>query len=323
MEKILITGATGYIGRFLTRRLLDEGYLLFLLTRDRLKIPSEFKDKRCKIYEGDIRDSNTLRDIEKVDVVFHLAADISIHGDRGTLWKINVEGTKNILDLSLKLGVKKFIFASSIEAVGPASLNDLPIDETFSPRPANPYGESKLEAEKIVNGYCEKEGLNTVIARIGTVYGLCTPFIFPIIKSLLSRDKFSHSCYPFYDSYIHFIYITDLIEMLLRSYRRSAANGKTYFLVGNKYIKFRELAELIAFFIGKDLIFIDDNKLLEGSVHMAYSNKKAREELGFTPLVDIKEGIGRTIIWFFQNGYLPIRIGFDQRLKNYLRSILR
>ena len=323
MEKLLITGATGYIGRFLTRRLLDEGYSLFLLTRDRRKVSDDLKAKGCEIYEGDIKDKKSLRNIEEVDGIFHLAADITIHGDRETLWNTNVEGTRNILDLSLKLGVKKFIFASSIEAVGPISLEELPADEIFPPRPVNPYGESKLEAEKIVNEYCKKEGLNTVIARIGTVYGLGTPFIFPIVESLLSRDKFSQVSYPFEDRYIHLVYINDLIEMLLRSYCMSVTNGKTYFLVGNKYIKFRELAELIAFLIGKDLFFIDDYKSLEGPVYMAYSNKKAREELGFSPMVDIKEGMGRTISWFFQNGYLPIRSGFNQRLRDYVRSFLR
>ena len=323
MEKLLITGATGYIGRFLTRRLLEDGYSVSLLTRDKHKVPNEFKTKGCKIYQGDIKNKDTLKDIEEVDGIFHLAADKTINGDREILWRANVLGTKNLLDLSLKLGVKKFIFASSIEAVGPASLAALPVDETFPPKPANPYGESKLDAEELVNEYHKKDSLNTVVARIGTVYGLGIPFIFPIVESLLSKDKFSQMSYPFYDRYIHLIYITDLIELLIRCYVLPVINGKTYFLVGNNYIKFKELTKLIAFFIGKDLFFIDENKPLEGPVHMAYANKKAREELGFSPLVDIEKGIGRTIIWFFQNGYLPIKTGLKQRLRNYVRSFVK
>lgn len=323
METILITGATGYIGQFLARRLLGEGYPLFLASRNRHNVPKGLKAKGCKAYQGDIKDKKSLKDMEKVDAIFHLAADKTIHGDRETLWKTNVEGTRNILDLSLKLGVKKFIFASSIEAVGPVSLEGLPVNETLPSRPSNPYGESKFEAEKLISEYCKKDGLNAVIARIGTVYGLSSSFIFPIVESLVCKNKFSQNSYPFEDRYIHLVYITDVIEMLIKSYLTPVNEGKTYFFVGDEYIKFRELSELIAFLIGKDLVFVGDNKSLEGPVHMGYSNEKAKQELGFSPKVDIKEGVGRTIIWLFQNGYLPLKSGLRQRLRDYLKSFLK
>lgn len=324
MEKILITGATGYIGRFLTTRLIKEGYALSLLTRDTSNVPNELKAKGCKVYQGDIADKKILKNIEKVDAVFHLAADINIHGNQDNLWKINVEGTRNILDFSLRCGVRKFILASSIEAVGCASLEELPINETFPPRPKNPYGQSKFEAEKVVNAYHKKEGLNTVIARIGTVYGLGTPFIFPIVQFLVGKDKFSQNLYPFEDRYIHLVYITDVIEMLIKSYLMSQAIGKTYFFVGNEYIKFRELSKLIASLIGKDLIFVDEKETNEKrSSHMAYSNEKIKEELDLSPIVGIKEGIEKTIDWFFQNGYLPIKVGFKQKLKIFLRPFIK
>ncbi len=315
MKRILITGATGYIGRFLTNRLLEEGYSLILLTRNKHKILREWATKGCKIYEGDITNYNTLTKIEKekIDYVFHLAAILNVPDKAENFLKINVEGTKNILNLALKCGVKKFVFASSIEAIGATSLKELPVDETCSPRPTNLYGKSKFEAEKLVNEYHQKynqKGLKTTIARIGIVYGLDTAFVFPIVKLLLKEAKpaknnhnfQNENNYYFQKRYIHLIYITDLIEMLVRCLK-PIANGKTYFLVGNEYILSNELTELISSFLdepSKYLIFSSDKKPSKESIHMAYSNKKVIKELGFNPKIKLEEGVKKTIDWLFK-----------------------
>lgn len=315
MGKVLITGATGYIGHHLVKRLLEEGYELILIIRNKEKIHKEIRDNiNICIIEVDISDERSTQIIkEKIDAIFHLAADTKINGDLNELNKINVTGTRNILDLAVRNNVRKFIFASSIEAVGPVSLNNIPVDESISLNPVSAYGKTKADAENLVKSFNKENNLEIVIARIGTVYGLHRRFIFPIVERIMKSTGFSYQEYPFQNRYIHPIYITDLIEMLYESLIESKAGSQTYFFVGDEYIEFRALSKVIADKLNKKLFFKGKRpKLSNDCVHMAYTNKKAKQDLQLSSLVDINAGIEKTIEWYFKNKYLPFKFNLKQ-----------
>ncbi|MCF7916711.1 MAG: NAD(P)-dependent oxidoreductase [Candidatus Omnitrophica bacterium] len=165
--RILITGNSGFIGRFLSEKLIDKGYAVLGLDIKQDKHAQGY----LQCFKGDILSK---RDVEKtadeVNLIIHLAAK---HHDFGVskeeFYKVNVEGTKNILDCASRKNIKKLIFVSSV-----AVYNDenMPVDESTELKPKNLYGKSKLEAEKLVKEWASRDPERSVIVvRPAVVFG--------------------------------------------------------------------------------------------------------------------------------------------------------
>jgi len=166
-----VTGASGHIGNNLCRELLKEGYKVKALVREDVDALQNFD---VEFVKGDISNKESLQKLTKdADVVFHLAAIISITGNsKDILTKINIEGTKNIIEASLKQNVKRFIHFSSVHAISQYPLNK-PLTENNSlvGKDAYAYDRSKAGAEKVVLEAC-KNGLNAVILNPTSVIGI-------------------------------------------------------------------------------------------------------------------------------------------------------
>lgn len=148
---IAITGATGFIGKNLVKSLADDGREITVLVRNNRKINS-FKGLDIVIKKGDLLDKESLKSfVQGNRYLIHLASVISSR-NQGDYSRVNVEGMKNIVETSQTLGIKKFIYISSIDAqISPDSL----------------YGSTKAAAEKIL----EKSSLDYVILRPSVIYG--------------------------------------------------------------------------------------------------------------------------------------------------------
>lgn len=328
-KNILLTGATGYIGSELVKRLLEENFDIAILTRHlNFEGFRNLMECGCKIYEGSIENRKDLQQIKNIDTIIHLAACLHLDGDRKSIWSINVEGTRNLLDIAVSLGAEKFICASSIEATGPVEKEAIPADEEYPCKPCFFYGETKLEAEKLVMKYREEYDLKTYIMRIGNVYGgKKDNFILPIVNSIRKRDEFFLNLGSYKDRFLHFIHINDVVEAFIRLITLSQVKEELFFLVGDEPITIGDLCKLICFLIGEREQIINDacnkeptkeeiEKLINvnglvkyimggigNRIYRVYSNKKLKKEL-ITPQVDLKEGIGKTIIDFYKRGII-------------------
>ncbi len=176
-SKILVTGSTGFIGSHLVEFLLKDGVdsnSLRLLVK-----PGESLDNlpsgKFEIIWGDIRDKKVVKKaVEGVDVIYHLAAKTVFEGDTYRDFKdVNVDGTKNLLESIKGENIKKFILFSSIAVYGlPAYAGErIKCDETWPHKPAEDYGRSKLEAERMLIKAHEERGIPYIIVRPTTVYG--------------------------------------------------------------------------------------------------------------------------------------------------------
>lgn len=170
--KFFVTGATGFIGHELVKKLLENGYRVNILVRspEKLDLPDS---ENLKIYVGNLSDTGIIeKGVEGCDGVYHLAAYANIWSKNKNLpYEINVTGTKNILEAALKKGIKKFVFTSTAGVLKPSENHEL-IDES-SPMPyfyLTDYEKSKSEAEKLSLDYHQK-GLPVVIVRPSKVYG--------------------------------------------------------------------------------------------------------------------------------------------------------
>jgi len=260
--KILVTGATGYIGYKLAMEAARRNYTVHILVRDLLSPLLPVHPNIIK-FKGDITDKGSvMAAMMNCDKVMHAAAIAKLSAkDNSIFYSVNVEGTRNMLDAALALGVKRFVFTSSGAVIGPSG--KYPMSEN-DPRIAafeNDYEISKHWAEELVKEYCRK-GLFAIIVAAPRVYGPghdCNGNTMNVLlKNILSmRLAFVPSCdhvvanYAFVDDVIigHFLAMD------------KGLGGEKYIL-GGENISYRSFFQTIRQNTGKNVRLIRIHKSL-------------------------------------------------------------
>ncbi|MCJ7570767.1 MAG: NAD-dependent epimerase/dehydratase family protein [Candidatus Thermoplasmatota archaeon] len=161
--KVLVTGATGFIGRYLLEDRIKNNYEVRVLTRQ-----TSYKNKDIDIFLGDITKKETIADaFQGIDLVFHNAAYAMDWGDKSEMYKANVEGTLNVANICREKKVLRLIFTSSAGVYGFPNSN-AEIDEDYEKKPFNYYHKTKLESEYVLQKYSD---LNVSIIRPCLVLG--------------------------------------------------------------------------------------------------------------------------------------------------------
>lgn len=167
-RQVLVTGGAGYIGAHLVRRLIKSGYKVVVL--DNLSTGKrENLSPDATFVEGDLSDVNLLRDIfatSHFEAVFHMAASIEVEESvkyPQKYFENNVGNTGKLLAAMEEAGIKNIIFSSTAAVYGEQQI--IPITETAETRPNNPYGASKLLAEKLIEYYVNYAGFNAIVFR--------------------------------------------------------------------------------------------------------------------------------------------------------------
>jgi nucleoside-diphosphate-sugar epimerase len=172
MPTALVTGATGAVGPALVERLLGEGLRVRLVSRGALPVP--WPREKVEAVRGDVTDRATVgRAVEGMDWVFHLAAQLHVARPDSSLAptfeRVNVEGTRVLVEEAARAGVKRLVFFSTISVYGPTGPEGA--DEDSVPRPDTLYGETKLRAEDVVRSAPGSGDLTTAVLRLAAVYG--------------------------------------------------------------------------------------------------------------------------------------------------------
>jgi len=327
-QTILVTGATGFIGGHLARRLVGEGARVRALVRSPHKAAG-LADLGIEIFPGDITDPDAvLRATRGVDIVYHAAAWADEQGDRDAVWAVNVEGTRHMVDAAIAAGVARFIHLSSCAVYG--SLQRMDIDESTPPRmTGRVYHDSKVAAEEVVFAAYRDHGLPVVVARPSQVYGPGSPqFTIRVVEAVKAGKVI------LVDGGRHFfkpIYIDNLIDALVLCARVDEAVGealnitdgypvpwKDFFaaygrMVGVTSFPSAPYPAAYAYALFKELLSkvtgrrssINREVVRTFRSHNSFSNAKARRILGWEPAVDFEEGMRRTEAWLRENGYLP------------------
>ncbi|MCK4639079.1 MAG: NAD-dependent epimerase/dehydratase family protein [Bacteroidales bacterium] len=328
MNKVAVTGASGHVGSGLCRELINKRFNVKVLIRKDVR---GIQDLNLEIVKGDLLDISSLEELcTDVEIVFHLAAQIAINGKNvNEVYKTNVEGTKNLINICIKKGIKRLVYFSSIHALSSAPLDE-PLNENrqLVESSRTIYDISKADGERSVIE-AVKEGLDAVILNPTAIIG---PYDFKpsylgqaLIKLYLNKlPMLVPGGYNWVD-------VRDVTNATI-SAAIKGRSGERYILSGT-WLSLKDLSLLLEKVTGNKtpkivcptamaklaLPFIKIIALITKE-HPLYTknsldillncnrnivNAKAKKELGFNPR-PLEKTISDTIDWYKANSYIRV-----------------
>ncbi len=300
-KKILVTGGAGFIGSNLVDK-LSPGNRVFVLDNLSSGSLSNLEKSRDRItfIKGDILDKGLLKEIvAKVEFVFHLAANVgnvkSIE-DPAFDMEVNIKGTINLLEACLKSNIERLVYSASAAIFGEA--RHLPIDEDHPVNPESPYAVSKLAAEKYCFAFHKVHGLPVSAVRYFNVYGprQGTSGYANVIAIFFQRIREGKPLTIYGDGKQtrDFVFVEDVVRANILAAVQPAAVGEVCNIATGQEADVNQLVSLI------NEISRRENRVIHaepraGEVRHSRGNiEKARKVLGYSPKIDLKEGLSLT-----------------------------
>jgi len=239
----LVAGATGFIGRRTVDVLVQKGVVVRALTRDLGKISALWTEGAVTGIRADLASGEGLdAACKNVDTVLHLAgyahaADQDSPEARRLHQATTVEGTRALLSAAVAAGVRRFVFLSSVKAMGEGGEDCL--DETASEAPATYYGRAKFEAERLVLDAGREHGLHVCVLRLPLVYGPGNKGNIPRMIAAIDRGRFPPM--PKIQNKRSMVHVNDVVEALLLAAVSPTANGQVYIVTDGRTYSAREI----------------------------------------------------------------------------------
>lgn len=328
VSRILVTGATGFTGRVLTRRLAAEGHELRAIVRPSSQL-GDLESLPVTWIRGDVYDPACVQEgMDGVHYVFHMATlyrDASAAADEHH--RVHVESTKLLARAALRQpGFRRFVHVSTVGVHG--HIEHPPADENAPFAPGDAYQESKLEGEQWLRGFATENGLSHTVLRPAAIYG-------PEDKRLLKL--FRMAAKPFFPlvgkgkCLYHLIHVEDLAELMIRAAVLPVAEGEVYICGNPEPIGLEDIGRLVAETLGKPfrvlrvpagpLFFAADvcealcrplkispplyrRRVAFFTKDRSFDTRKLQTHFTWTPLYSNEEGVRRTAQAYREAGEL-------------------
>jgi dihydroflavonol-4-reductase len=327
--RVLVTGASGFVGSAVARLALARGDHVRVLVRA-TSPRDNLRELDVEIVEGDMRDVTSIeRALADVDVLFHVAADYRLWApDPNDILRANVEGTRNVMQAALRRRVERVVYTSSVatlrvhDATGPVN-EDAPASEAET---IGVYKRSKVAAERVVERMVAQEGLPAVIVNPSTPIG--PRDVKPTPTGRIIVEAATGKIPAFVDTGLNLVHVDDVAQGHLLALERGRV-GERYILGGDDVL-LRDMlatiarqvgrkppsielprwplypialgAQAVAKLTGKEP-FVTVDALRMSRYHMFFSSAKAQRELGYRARPHA-EGLRDALDWFGANGYL-------------------
>jgi nucleoside-diphosphate-sugar epimerase len=315
-----VTGATGCVGSALVRRLSQSGFRTLALIRDLRRAAFLKGLVGVELIVGDLEARELMVEAMRgCDVVFHLAAKVHAPpgADSAEFARVNIEGTRNVVEAAVESGVASFVFFSTV-AVYPES--DEELDENSATAPATPYGASKLAAEKIALERAAEAGMMATALRLPVVYGpRDRGNVASLIEAVRRGRYFIIGDGANLKSMVAVENVVDA-AMLVASDER--ARGQIYIVCDERHYTQREIVETIAAALGLNRKFhrlplgvammlgriadavhkltgldlpLSTDRVRKLSSNTCYNSAKIKRQLGFRPRATLREGLNLAV----------------------------
>ena len=325
MNRILVTGATGFLGKYLVKQLLADGFEVLALGRNE-EAGRKLEAMGAVFCKGDFTDKKDCKAyFEGVDYVIHAGALSTVWGKWEDFYNINVKGTQNVCELSLENKVKRMIYVSSPSIYsGKQHRFDIKETEFDSGNEFNYYIKSKIMSETIIQDFNEK-GLYTVVIRPRGLIGIGDTSLIPRI--LKANDKIGIPLFNKGENYVDITCVENVAYALSLCIKAENVNGEVFNISNGEPMQFKNILEMFLRSINKDAKYL---KLPFGLVYgiasfleaiyrafrkkgepaltrytvstLAFSQtldiSKARSKLGYAPIMTLSEGITEYGEWW-------------------------
>ncbi len=306
--KVMVTGAAGFIGSHLCRRLLGQGARVFGVDsftdfyprwiKERNLAPL-LKDPHFEFQGRDVLELDLENILSRIDVLYHLAAQAGVRSSWGENFSVyiqnNIQGTQRLLEASKGKPLRLFLYASSSSVYGLTP--ELPMSETGHLHPLSPYGVTKLAAEQLCFLYHKNYGVPTVSLRFFTVYGpgQRPDMAFHKFFRAITEDR-TLQIFGDGEQTRDFTYIDDIIEACLSASERGRP-GEVYNIGGGHRERLNDLFPVLEEICGKG-VKTERAELQKGDVLHTFADiQKAQRELGYSPRAELKKGLREEWEW--------------------------
>ncbi|CAN5688664.1 NAD-dependent epimerase/dehydratase family protein [soil metagenome] len=329
---MLLTGATGFIGGRLAERLVTEEHAEVRALVRSIDKAERLASSGVEVVQGDVNDPKSLqRAVRGCRTVFHCAAlfhspEVTLEGFR----KVNVEGTRNMLEAAAEARVTRFVHLSSIGVYGVS-----PRQGTRETDPhqssGDPYCDTKIEAEEVAQSFAKEKKLPVVIIRPANVYGPRSSFWTVALLAMIEAGKVK--LIDGGTGMSNHVYIDNLVDAILLAARTELNPGEAFIISDGVNTNWKEFLGYYTSMLGREpLPSIARSRawltglLLEGVARLTgkppwlsrravgywtqsgtYKITKAKAVLGYTPRISLEEGMLRSEVWLRENGHIARR----------------
>jgi nucleoside-diphosphate-sugar epimerase len=327
MERVLVTGGTGFTGSHLVRALVSGGDAVRVLARTaaraRNRLPGE-----VEVVEGDVTDRGAVATAARGrDVVYHLAAAFREPGIKDSRYReVHVDGTRHLLEAARAEGVRRFVHVSTVGVH--SHIADPPADESWPHTPGDVYQASKSEGEQLALAFQREHDLPLTVVRPAGIYG---PGDLRLLKLFRPIARRRFVMLGDGRTLFHMVHVRDLVAGIRLAASRPEAVGEAFIIAGEEYCSLQELATRIAaawgvppprlhvpvwpFFAAGAVceavcipLGIDPpiyrRRVAFFTKSRAFRIDKARRLLGYRPSVTLDDGLRETAAWYREHGYV-------------------
>lgn len=328
-ELILVTGAAGFTGKALALRLAKTGYRVRGTVRPGGNTDTEeLRAAGIEIIEADLGNpDDAKRMVDGCARIFHIAALFRRAGvPDEEYYRVNRDGTKQLLEAAATADVKRFVHCSTIGVCG--HIENPPADETMPYNPGDIYQITKMEGEKTALDFFRQKKISGVVIRPASIYGPGDLRLLKLFKMIGKRRFFVlGSGKPTF----HMVYIDDLVDGFIRGMETEDVNAEVFIIAGAEYVPLNTLFKTIADALGVapprlhipawpvQLLGTIVEKVciplkIEPPIYRrrvdfftktrAFSIAKAKNILKYSPKISVEEGVRKTAEWYRENGLL-------------------
>ena len=313
MPTVLVTGANGFLGTDLCKKLLYENYNVRCVVRpgQESHLPEGIELAKIESLDGD---TDWIEMLQGVDSVVHLAARVHVMKESTSdpfadYQEVNVQGTERLAQSAAKCGVKRFIFMSSVKVNGGESVT--PYREADKPLPIDSYGISKLLAEKHVKRIAVETGMSFVILRPPLIYGPGVSANFLALMKFVDRGRLLPLAGV--QNRRSLIYLENMVHAIITCIEHPNAEGNTYFVSDDEDVSTPDLIRMIGaaldqsarlFPVPAILLFILGRLIGKGAFvdrligSLTVDISKIKQELKWQPPYTMVHGLQKTAAWY-------------------------